>query len=168
MCMYRLVGTTSQVVSLSPEEFNVEPSVNQALISDGCDWVKSLEEFHFKMFGDIVSTVKSWPLEKRIAFLKFRVEFMQEELDELKESQTGEDVVDAIIDLCVVAIGTLHAFGIDAREAWKRVYLANMMKSSGSNSKRPNQFDLPDCVKPDGWTPPDHKDNIGLLKEMFT
>lgn len=146
----------------------LEPILTQTdMILDGKDWVKSLEEFHAKMFGDIVSTVKSWPKERQLAFLKFRIGFMQEELDELKESQNGEDAVDAIIDLCVVAIGTLHAFGIDAREAWKRVHLANMMKVPGANPKRPNEFNLPDCVKPEGWMPPRHMDNVGLLKEIF-
>lgn len=135
-------------------------------IEDGRDWVKSLEEFHSK-FGDMPALVASWNLEKRKRFYVFRIAFMKEEFDELISAASANEAVDAIIDLCVVAIGTLHAFGIDAREAWRRVHQANMAKLPGANPKRPNPFDLPDAIKPDGWTAPSHEDNVGLLKEIF-
>ena len=67
--------------------------------------------------------------EKLKEFLKFRVAFLQEELDETREAYMigdAEEVVDGLIDLCVVAIGTLDAFGVDPYKAWDEVLKANM------------------------------------------
>ena len=41
-----------------------------------------------------------------------------------------------------------------------------MNKEVGVKASRPNPFNLPDLVKPSGWTPPDHSDNHGLLKNL--
>ena len=103
------------------------------------------------------------------AFLQFRINFLQEELDELKKAAIpnqpldAEEVVDALIDLCVVAIGTLDLFGIDANKAWGEVLLANMKKEPGIKEGRPNPLGLPDLKKPEGWEPPSHKGNHGKL-----
>ena len=103
------------------------------------------------------------------SFLQFRINFLQEELDELKKAATpnqpvdAEEVVDALIDLCVVAIGTLDLFGVDANKAWGEVLLANMKKEPGVKEGRPNPLGLPDLKKPEGWTPPEHKTNHGKL-----
>ena len=129
------------------------------------DWVHCLEQLHAK-FGDLPAIVGEMAPEVRKAWYEFRVAFLQEELDELRAARTAEDAVDAVIDLCVVAVGTLHAFGVDAREAWRRVQEANMAKVPGSNPSRPNRFGLPDLVKPDGWLAPDHTGNTGLLGEV--
>lgn len=97
----------------------------------------------------------------------FRLRFLNEELVELQSAKGPEDVVDALIDLCVVAIGTLDLFQVDAQEAWRRVTEKNMQKESGRNSKRPGSAALPDLIKPPGWEPPDHTDNVGKLREVF-
>ena len=91
---------------------------------------------------------------------------MQEELGEMAvacDEKNPEEVVDALIDLCVVAIGTLDAFGIDANEAWNEVHSANMAKEPGVKESRPNPLGLPDLIKPEGWTGPDHDGNHGYL-----
>jgi len=136
------------------------------------DWVSDIEEMHDK-YGVI-----EW-VNKKIAqgdfyileeFLKFRIAFLNEELRETKEAvehQDAEEVVDGLIDLCVVAIGTLDAFGIDAHTAWKEVLRANMEKEIGAKESRPNPLGLPDLVKPDGWTAPSHKSNHGLLTRIW-
>jgi predicted HAD superfamily Cof-like phosphohydrolase len=98
--------------------------------------------------------------------LKFRLNFLQEELDEAKNAESGEDIVDAMIDLCVVAIGTLDCFDVDAQEAWNRVHNANMAKERGIKPNRPNPLGLPDLCKPEGWTAPDHSDNHGILDRI--
>ena len=131
------------------------------------DWVHCLEQLHAK-FGDKQALVAAMTPEVRRAYYDFRVAFLQEELDELRAAETAEDVVDAVIDLCVVAIGTLHAFGVDAREAWQRVQEANMAKVPGQNQSRPNRFGLPDLIKPDGWQAPDHAGNTGILGTVVT
>ena len=95
---------------------------------------------------------------------------MQEELDEMKhaaKSEDPEEIVDALIDLCVVAIGTLDAYGINAYKAWDEVHAANMSKEVGIKESRPNPLGLPDLVKPEGWTPPTHAGNHGLISKIY-
>jgi predicted HAD superfamily Cof-like phosphohydrolase len=104
---------------------------------------------------------------KLMAFLDFRIRFLQEELDEIMTAKTGCQLVDGLVDLTVVALGTLVAFGIDVGEAWRRVHQANIIKEPGVNPNRPNPFGLPDLVKPPGWTHPKHHDNIGILTRLF-
>jgi predicted HAD superfamily Cof-like phosphohydrolase len=75
-----------------------------------------------------------------------------------------EEIVDGLVDLCVFAIGTLDVFGVDANEAWNRVYNANMAKNVGVKEGRPNPFGLPDLIKPEGWVAPSHEGNHGQLE----
>ena len=100
-------------------------------------------------------------------FLDFRIKFLEEELNETKLAATYDrnapEVVDGLIDLCVIAIGTLDAFGVDAQKAWEAVHTANMAKEVGVKESRPNPLGLPDLVKPEGWVGPKHYDNTGNL-----
>ena len=107
--------------------------------------------------------VAKFDAEKLGKFLEFRANFLEEELTELRQSASGDDAVDALIDLCVVAIGTLDAFGVDSNVAWNRVLEANMNKEVGIKESRPNPLGLPDLVKPERWTAPSHEDNVGLF-----
>ena len=68
--------------------------------------------------------------------------------------------------LCVVAIGTLDAFGVNAYEAWNQVLAANLNKEVGIKESRPNPYGLPDLIKPEGWTPPDHSGNYGKIENL--
>lgn len=135
------------------------------------NWVQDIKDMHDK-FG-VNPVVRSFDADKLKKYLRFRVDFLQEELDEIKSylntDVTGtprEDVTDGLIDLCVVAIGTLNAFDIDAYEAWDRVHNANMQKQAGIKPGRPNPLGLPDLMKPAGWVSPTHADNIGLLSKI--
>jgi predicted HAD superfamily Cof-like phosphohydrolase len=83
-----------------------------------------------------------------------------------KGEKDAEEIVDGLIDLCVVAIGTLDAFGIDAYKAWDEVHQANMSKEVGVKKERPNPLGLPDLVKPEGWINPSHGGNHGLLNNI--
>lgn len=129
------------------------------------DWIKDITEMHQK-YG-VNEKVNQFDSEKLKKFLQFRINFLEEELNELKSSNNGDDVVDALIDLCVVAIGTLDSFGIDSYTAWDRVLNANMNKEVGIKASRPNPLGLPDLIKPSGWQAPTHIDNIGLLSKIF-
>lgn len=129
------------------------------------NWVKDIGEMH-RQYG-VNDVIRKMDKEKLAKFLEFRANFLQEELDELKTAKNADDVVDALIDLCVVAIGTLNAFDIDAYEAWDRVHRANMAKEVGIKESRPNPLGLPDLVKPQGWYPPTHVDNVGLLTKIY-
>ena len=141
------------------------------------NWVKDINEMHHK-FG-VREVVNKFDKDKLEAFLKFRIDFLQEELDEMRNAvvdfQSGkidgtkaaDDTVDALIDLCVVAIGTLDAFDVNAYTAWDRVHYKNMEKEVGIKASRPNPLGLPDLIKPEGWTAPTHEDNVGLLSKAY-
>jgi predicted HAD superfamily Cof-like phosphohydrolase len=130
------------------------------------NWVHDIEYMHRK-FG-VNPIVREFDKEKLKAFLEFRIKFLQEELDEMKKADNADDVVDALIDLCVVAIGTLNAFDVDSEKAWAAVYEANIVKQVGVKESRPNPLGLPDLIKPEGWAAPSHADNVGLLGPIFT
>lgn len=128
------------------------------------DWVKDMNDMHTK-YG-VHEWVKNNP-DKLSEYLEFRLNFLQEELDETRAGaimdKNPEEVVDGLIDLCVVAIGTLDAFGVDAYKAWDEVLKANMAKEVGVKPERPNPLGLPDLIKPEGWTNPSHKENHGII-----
>ena len=134
------------------------------------DWVQDINKMHEK-YGVRPVVEKMDRLDLR-TFLNFRVKFLNEELDETKLAANNagyideEEVVDGLIDLCVVAIGTLDAFGIDANKAWDAVLEANMNKEVGIKETRPNPLGLPDLIKPEGWVAPSHEGNHGDLKKI--
>ena len=100
-------------------------------------------------------------------YLQFRIRFLDEELTELKKAENPDDAIDALIDLCVVAIGTMDVFDVDIQLAWDRVLEANMKKQVGIKETRPNPLGLPDLIKPEGWKPPVHSDNRSLLDFIY-
>jgi predicted HAD superfamily Cof-like phosphohydrolase len=128
------------------------------------DWPQDIADMHAK-FG-VNKVVREMDAETLKSFLEFRIRFLQEELDEMKNTNEMEDVTDALIDLCVVAIGTLNALDIDPYIAWDRVHAANMAKQVGIKASRPNPLGLPDLIKPEGWVAPSHCDNVGLLHRL--
>jgi len=129
------------------------------------NWVKDIKDMQEK-FG-----VDEWmnnPANRLLLrdFLKFRLEFLIEELGETLEASANDDpeeLVDGHIDICVIAIGTLLAFGVDAEKAWDVVHKANMAKEVGTKPERPNPLGLPDLMKPEGWENPSHNGNHGNL-----
>lgn len=129
------------------------------------DWAADIWRMH-KHYGvhPVVDKMDGETLKK---FLEFRTNFLQEELNELKNATDYRDVVDALIDLCVVAIGTLDAFAVDSHRAWDEVLECNMKKETGVKATRPNPLGLPDLIKPAGWTGPDHTGNHGHLHKVF-
>ena len=130
------------------------------------DWVRDIAEMHQK-YG-VHEWIKNNP-EKLEQLLHFRVAFLKEEFDETFKAtgeKDAEEIVDGLIDLCVVAIGTLDLFGIDAHKAWQEVHSANMSKEVGVKESRPNPLGLPDLIKPEGWTAPSHEYNHGLLNNI--
>jgi predicted HAD superfamily Cof-like phosphohydrolase len=82
-------------------------------------------------------------------------------------TDNAEEIVDALIDLCVVAIGTLDAYGVNSYKAWDEVHAANMNKEVGIKESRPNPLGLPDLIKPEGWTAPSHAGNHGLIAKIY-
>ena len=130
------------------------------------DWVKDIHLMQGKYLTR--QWVKDNP-EKWKAFLEFRVDFLREELEETEAAlvnMDAEEIVDGLIDLCVVAIGTLDAFGVDPYKAWDEVLQANMSKEVGEKPSRPNPLGVPDLVKPEGWTGPSHEGNHGKFNDI--
>jgi hypothetical protein len=131
------------------------------------DWCKDINDMHTK-YG-VRNAVKNFDSVMLRSFLRFRLDFLHEELGETENAAKAgipidaEEVVDGLIDLCVVAIGTLDALGVDAHQAWDEVHQANMSKEVGVKETRPNPLGLPDLVKPAGWIAPSHDGNHGLL-----
>ena len=126
------------------------------------NWVADIAKMH-KKFGVNEAVQNMTPVQLQ-EFLKFRIRFLEEELTEAKEQlDNPEEVVDAMIDLCVVAIGTLDAFGVDAEKAWNAVHKANMAMVFGIKEGRQNPFGLPDLTKPEGWVAPSHEGNHGFV-----
>ena len=134
------------------------------------DWADDIATMHYK-FG-----VHEWFEENKhnkdlmAKYLAFRLSMCKEELDETLtavDNKDPEEIVDGLIDLCVFAIGTLDVFGVDANQAWNKVYRANMTKEPGVKPGRPNPFGLPDLLKPEGWKAPSHEDNHGNFPDVF-
>lgn len=137
------------------------------------DWVNDINEMHAK-FGvhdwvdQELSGKTDW--QRLNKFLQFRLDFLKEELNETCnafDNKDSEEIVDGLIDLCVVAIGTLDAFGVDAYKAWDEIHNANMAKEPGIKESRPNPLGLPDLIKPEGWTGPSHEGNHGNIPDSF-
>jgi len=134
------------------------------------DWANDIYMMHNK-FG-----VREWfdknkedkdLMRKYIMFRMLMIgEEYQETLSAINNSD-AEEVVDGLIDMCVFAIGTLDVMGVDANEAWDRVYEANMAKKPGVKPGRPNRFGLPDLLKPGGWKGPTHEGNVGDLPRII-
>lgn len=88
--------------------------------------------------------------------IQVRLDHLTEELDEtvlaVKENKL-DDVIDGLIDLMVIAAGTLEMCGVDGQKHWDEVHRANSAKERGVHPKRGHSVDL---IKPEGWVGPDH------------
>lgn len=147
----------------------VQPT--QELLTPSVDMIDMSDDIYamHRKFG-VHKAVNELSLDKKLAYLKFRLNFVQEEVTEtLKafDDKDAEEIVDGLIDTIVVAIGTLDAFGINTNQAWREVLYANMSKEPGVNPNRPNEFGLPDLIKPEGWEKPSHEGNHGELPAIF-
>ena len=131
------------------------------------NWVKDINEMQSK-YG-VHDWIENADKDKLRFYLQFRVDFLREELDETESAlvdMDAEEIVDGLIDLCVVAIGTLDAFGVDPYKAWDEVLKANMNKRVGVKEGRPNPLGLPDLMKPADWKAPSHEGNYGKLHDI--
>ena len=109
-----------------------------------------------KTFGQEVKNEPSFSTDK---INQLRISLIQEELDELKEAMSKNDlleVADALTDLLYVTYGAGHAFGIDLDKCFDEVQNSNMSKLGedgkpiynelGKVMKGPNYF-KPDLSK---------------------
>jgi predicted HAD superfamily Cof-like phosphohydrolase len=120
--------------------------------------LEDIAEFHEKFglqhpHGKQSLHPEEWTLRHR----RLRDELL--EYEKAVEDGDDEEVLDGLVDLIYIALGTAYRRGWDIAEAWRRVHSANMAKERGkaNNSKYGSGFDI---VKPDGWTGPDHSDLV--------
>ena len=78
---------------------------------------------------------------------------IKEEVQELEDSRTRTDDLDALIDILVVTIGAIHSAGFDGEAAWQEVMRTNFDKVDPITGKISKRGDGK-ILKPDGWTPP--------------
>lgn len=81
-------------------------------------------------------------------------QLMKEEFQELEDSRTRQDDLDALIDILVVTIGAIHSMGADAEGAWNEVMRSNFAKIDSETGKV-NKREDGKVLKPAGWVAPD-------------
>ena len=106
-----------------------------------------------KTFGQEIKNKPSFSTKK---INQLRISLIQEELDELKEAMTNNDlleVADALTDLLYVTYGAGHAFGIDLDKCFNEVQNSNMSKLGKDGKPIYNQLGKvmkgPNYFKPD-------------------
>jgi hypothetical protein len=130
------------------------------------DIQKMHEKFHVTEFID--NSINNKSLLKK--YLKFRLDFIQEELNETIDAYVNKDdkeVVDGLIDILVVTLGTLDIFKCNTPKAWASIMKSNLSKKPGVNLHRQNNFGLPDLIKDEEFIEPDLKGCTGILKKIL-
>ena len=92
----------------------------------------------------------------------FRIVAMREEIAEYEAADALEDILDALVDLQVFLLGTVHRHGMHEvfTEAFNRVMAANLAKELAGTSEASKRGFARDLVKPEGWVAPDLKDLV--------
>ena len=92
--------------------------------------------------------------KENIEQYKLYLDLIDEEVQELKDSITPVDDLDALVDILVVTIGAIHSMGADAEGAWREVMATNFAKIDRLTG-RVRKRDDGKVLKPTGWTAPD-------------
>lgn len=138
----------AEVAHLREQRDHLQAS-NTRLVEErrGLDWTAQLRHM-FAAFEQVVPERPGFPDAATVKLRrKLLVEETQETLDALAEGDLVE-VADGCIDVCVVALGMLLAFGIDPRPLWAEVLATNLAKAGGPKSADGK------AMKPPGWKPP--------------
>jgi len=81
------------------------------------------------------------------------ISLIEEEFNELQDSEDDTETLDALIDILVVTIGAIHSMGADGEGAWKEVMATNFAKIDRETGKVRKREDGK-VLKPIGWTAP--------------
>lgn len=87
-----------------------------------------------------------------------RLDLLREEFNEYWHASTEVEMLDALVDLIYIAIGTAVTFGWDIETAWKRVHTSNMAKLGPDGKPILNAAGK--VMKPEGWVAPDLSDLV--------
>ena len=85
---------------------------------------------------------------------KLYLDLIEEEVQELNDSTTPVDDLDALVDILVVTIGAIHSMGADTEGAWQEVMATNFAKIDRVTGRVRKREDGK-VLKPTGWTAPD-------------
>ncbi len=113
---------------------------------------RDVDDFHRKFLLGYAGR----PRMLREDIMGARYDHLYEEVAELLKGiceKDKEQVLDALVDIVYVALGTSNLMGFDFELAWDRVHAANMKKVRMKTSRSPI-----DIVKPIGWEKPLLKD----------
>jgi len=91
--------------------------------------------------------------EENQAQYKMYLDLINEEVQELKDSTTPVDDLDALIDILVVTIGAIYSMGANPEGAWREVMATNLAKIDRVTGKVRKREDGK-VLKPTGWTAP--------------
>lgn len=95
---------------------------------------------------------------------------LREEIDELEESTTATDEIDALLDLMYFANGALYKMGVTPPvfgAASTIVHEANMTKAAGKKASRGYSGSAVDAVKPADFVPPETLIAVLINDEEF-
>lgn len=124
------------------------------------DW-ENVGAFHAKFGLDHALDNETKPRMITKDVVKFRYEFMKEELQEFNLGAFENDLAqmaDALVDLVYVALGTAHLMGLPWDALFAEVQRANMTKQRATSVEESQagtgRGHILDVIKPPGWTPP--------------
>lgn len=142
------------------------------------DLFQDIVDFHEKFDLHYNGAPRLLPQELQ----RFRERFLKEELKEyqtatvrasnalhpplpmFRDTATFEeylaDMLDGLVDLVYVALGTAYLHGFDFNEAWRRVHEANMEKVRATSERESKRSSMYDVVKPPDWEPADLSDLV--------
>ena len=126
------------------------------------EYVRNIVEFHQHFRHDFPELPVLEP-----EMVEFRLKFLQEELDEIRNAYHEDnlaDFLDGLVDLVYVAIGTAYVTGLPFHSAWMAVHDANMRKQRADHPDQSKRGSAYDVIKPSGWQPPDIE---GILKDYI-
>ena len=106
--------------------------------------LNDVRKFQEKFTPSALPTVPTY-----IDNMEDRINHLQEELDELFDALTIEEMADALIDIVYIALGTALQMGLPWNKLWDDVQRANMSKVHGNSLRH-----MHDALKPPGWVGP--------------
>ena len=120
---------------------------------DKTDLIDDINRFHQK-FGFQKNNKVGIPDDPEL--VNFRTSFLMEELSEYTNAIVKKDtaeVLDALVDIVYIALGTAWLFNLPFEKAWKEIQAANMKKirARDKTGKRGTKFDV---IKPKGFIEP--------------
>ena len=111
-------------------------------------------------YGQEIREKASFP-DKKI--VQLRIDLIQEELNELKDAITSNDIIevaDALTDILYVTYGAGHSFGINLDKCFDEVQDSNMSKLD--ENKKPIYSENGKVMKGPNYYPPNLKKIIEL------